>query len=589
MIEVEEKNVLGIKIRGHDPGAALIADGKIVAISEERLNRNKHSTDIFPHLSIKYCLEALDIKPEDVDLIVMDSIDMYDENKIKALFFEKENRFSFSAEIQVINHHLAHAASAFLCSPFNEAAIMVVDGTGSRIKTHYGDAWETETLYSGFGNEINQIQKTFHPRSNRIFADTCGIGLLYTFITRRYLNFGRYNEGKTMGLAAYGNAQNIFKNHPKKLWLKELNGHFVCNPKIQFPGFSRLFLIFKHPLKALKQMRVRIFLMIRNVLWEKPTFHPIRLSLSSCPKNQPLPHRYYSDIAAVVQDIIEDVFLGLSHRLNKITRSDNLCIAGGCGLNGISNQKILQDKKFKEIFIQPASSDAGIPLGCALWGYNIHFKQPRDYVMRHAYLGKEYSEKDIQNTLEKTEGVTFRKSDMVADDTAKLLMRQKIVGWFQGRSEYGPRALGSRSILCDPRKKEMKDILNEKVKHRENWRPFAASVLREKTHDYFEFTYDESPFMLLVPKVRKEMRERIPALMHVDGTCRIQTVTAKDNGIYYDLIKSFYDNTGMPLILNTSFNLAGEPIVETPIDALKCFLSTQMDYLIMGNYIVRKL
>lgn len=590
--------ILGIKITGHDTGASLISDGRIVAISEERLNRVKHSRDMYPHLSVSYCLNALKVMPEQIDMIVMDEIDTHDTDSITAIF-RKENKLDFSkAELRVINHHLAHAASAFFASPFEEAAILVVDGTGSKIKTHLGVLWETDSLYAGFGNEIRELQKTLHPRIRNAFIETFGIGKLYTLITRSYLNFGRYNEGKTMGLASYGDARRIYKQVSKEQWMKELNGHFVCNPKVVIPGFWSAFprRLFSDPKKVLAMWRVRLFANMRSValrvasffgLSPEPIFAPIRLPFLPR-ENQKLPHEPYNDIAAVVQDLIEDVFLGLSRRASTITQSKNLCIAGGCGLNGVSNNKILQDKRFEHIFIQPASSDAGIPLGCALWGYYGLKKQKRDYVMSHAYLGREYTESEILDALKHTAGITYKKSVSIADDTARLLKEEKIIGWFQGRSEYGPRALGSRSILCNPQRKEMKDILNERVKHREGWRPFAASILKERACDYFEFEYEESPFMLMVPQMRENKKKSMGALVHIDGTCRIQTVTKEDNGIYYDLIKAFERQTGLPLVLNTSFNLAGEPIIETPHDALKCFLSTELDYLVLGNYIIEK-
>ena len=594
------KNVLGIKVVGHDPGAALIAGDRVIAISEERLNRVKYSTGKFPHLSIPYCLNALNLKPSDIDLVVMDCVGNHSEKDVLDIF-ARENTLDFSrAEIRVINHHEAHAASAFFCSPFEEAAIIIVDGTGSRVTTHHGTFVETETLYRGAKSEIHQIQKTLHRFYHFTYPETYGIGKLYTFVTRSILSFGLYNEGKTMGLASYGNAQNIFTLIPKDRWMKEINGHYVCNPKITYPGQESItwWRLIHKPRKIIINLLVTMMQFIKEKVgsfmlrlrgqYDTPVFESFSVPFPPRQKDSPLPEKNYNDIAAVVQDIIEDIFVGLSRRAHSVTGSKNVCIAGGCGLNGVSNNKILHDKKFSEIFIQPASSDTGIPLGCALWGCHVYFNEPRNYVMNHAYLGREYTEEEILRVLDGVKGILFKKSNAIAKETAKLIANKKIVGWFQFGSEYGPRALGARSILADPRQAQMKDTLNARVKHREMWRPFAASVLKEHANDYFELDYHESPFMLLVPKIREKMKKNLQALVHVDGTCRIQTVTKKDNSLYYDLIQAFYKETGVPLIVNTSFNLAGEPIIESPEDALRCFLSTDMDYLVVGNYIVEK-
>ena len=571
-------NVLGIKIVGHDTGAAIIKDGARFAISEERLNKIKHSKNMFPHLAIDYVLQAAKVSPDEIDLIVIDQIydkETYDMEKM----FEDNKKHQFSnAEIKVINHHLAHAASAFLCSPFEEAAIMIVDGTGETIHSHVGSGREVHSLYYGNKNDIHLIHKTLKS------SNTIGIGKLYATITNKFLNLGRYNEGKTMGLASYGDAEKIFKDIPRDKWYRETNGDFICNARINFSSSDRKHYSF---IGFVRELKRKIFNNPKKSL-DSNFFNKIYLSHPSRKKDQKLPADYYSDAAAVVQALIEEIFVKMSRNLHDITQSENLCLAGGCALNGVSNNKILEDGKFKNLFIQPASSDAGIPLGSALWGYYLFLDKDRDYVMKDAYLGREYSENEIAEDLEKTNGIEFYKSENVAKETAKEIANGKIIGWFQGGSEYGPRALGSRSILCDARDKDMKDILNERVKHRERWRPFAASVLKENVQDYFEFKDHDSPFMLFVPKIKKEMKDKIPSLVHIDGTCRIQSVTKEDNGAYYDLIKEFKNITGVPLIIDTSFNLAGDPIIETPADALKCFLSTQIDVLILGKYIVKK-
>ncbi|HEY4517297.1 MAG TPA: carbamoyltransferase N-terminal domain-containing protein, partial [Candidatus Paceibacterota bacterium] len=409
------KNVLGIKIVGHDPGAALISGERFVAISEERLNRIKYSTGLFPHLSISYCLDALNLKASDIDLIVMDAVGEFDEEQVLTRF-KRENNLTFpNAEIKVINHHLAHAASAFFCSPFQEAAIMVVDGAGSKTITTQGEFIETETLYHGEGAEMCEVQKTRHPVFRSRYPYTFGIGKLYTFITRRVLSFGLYNEGKTMGLSSYGDAKNIYRIIPKERWMKELSGDFLCNPKITYPGFGSFSFrrFFRDPRKVLINYGVLLLEFLgdirmrftKNGSGRKNIFSPIHIPFPPRPEKAPLPEKDYNDVAAVVQDIIEDIFLGLSRKAHAATNSKNLCIAGGCGLNGVSNNKILHDKRFREIFIQPASSDTGIPLGCALWGVHTFFKEPRRFVMRDAYLGCIYPEEKILEALKETKGI----------------------------------------------------------------------------------------------------------------------------------------------------------------------------------------
>jgi carbamoyltransferase len=307
-----------------------------------------------------------------------------------------------------------------------------------------------------------------------------------------------------MGLASYGDASRLFQKIPKEKWMKEMNGHYVCNPKIEYIGSLQL---------SFRYLYHRLLKSVRSIVdkTDHVAFESITFPFPQRPRDYALPDKTYSDVAAAVQDIIEDIFLGLSRRVHAATGSKNLCIAGGCGLNGVSNNKILLDKKFEGVFVQPASSDTGIPLGCALWGYHAHLNMPRTYVMTHASLGRTYSEEEIKEAINGTVDILFTKSKNVANDTAELLEQQKIIGWFQGGSEYGPRALGNRSIICDPRRLEMKDILNKRVKHREMWRPFAASVLKEYVHDYFELPYHESPFMLLVPEIRKDVQNKIHA------------------------------------------------------------------------------
>lgn len=412
-----------------------------------------------------------------------------------------------------------------------------------------------------------------------------------------------------MGLAPYG-TDVFLKEFPFERWCHEDGGHIVCNAQITYPERSigarlRKFSSPHATLQALGvRVRVRSRVLLRSIskrlgapfygsLHQAPDlFDQIRLPRPARTKENALPDEYYSSVAFAIQKILEEVAVRWGMRLKELTGLSNLCVAGGVGLNIDANRNFLDRVGFKSLFVQPAASDAGIPLGCALWGWHMILGNPRFFVMKSAALGRNYSEKDILEALKEYEGeVTYRRTERVAHDAAALIADGKIIGWHQGGSEYGPRALGQRSMLCDARGKDMKDVMNNRVKHRESWRPFAASILREKLSEWFELE-TESPataFMLLAAPVREEKRASVPSVVHVDGTCRMQTLTKEANDVYYDLVKEFEKQTGVPLILNTSFNLGGEPIVETPKDSLRCFLSTDMDYLVIGDYIVSRL
>lgn len=585
-------NILGIKINGHDTGAALISDKRVVAIAEERLNRVKHSPNMFPRLAIDYCLNYFGLEPTGIDMVLIDQTNLRSGKTLE--LFKKETGNIFSrAKVHIINHHNAHAASAFFCSPFDEAAVLVYDGTGEKFATHLGIyATETDSLYFGQGNTLHQISKNLHLREGRFFPYTFGVGKLYSFICD-YINLGSLNEGKLMGLAPYGD-NSILKAHPYEEWCKEYNGHILCNSKITYPGkrlsgqslnwpgLRRQLIIFLRPTVRFMQRHLT-----EDGGFEVDIFPKIKLEKPRR-SDEELPDKYYASVAFAVQKVFERVAIMFGNQLKNITRSQNLCVAGGCGLNIDANMNFLDEVGFKNIFIQPASSDTGIPLGLALYGYHVIAGQPRFYEMKSASMGRSYSESEILAALnEEKDQLTYSKPLDIAAHTAGLIANGKIIGWFYGGAEYGPRSLGHRSILCDARQSDMRDILNLKVKNREPWRPFAASVLEEKVADFFEFS-GKSPFMVLATKVKDDKLGKIPSVTHVDGTCRIQTVTPTANGRYYDLIKNFYDLTQVPLILNTSFNLGGEPIIETPQDAIRTFLSTKMDCLILGDYSVTK-
>lgn len=587
-------NVLGVKVAGHDTGAAILSGRSVVAIAEERLNRIKYSPGIFPRLSIDYCLNQAGLKPDDIDLVVIDQIGLPSRIKMADIFKRETGKRFAQAKIHIVNHHDAHAASAFFCSPFEEAAVLVYDGTGEKFATRLGAyATETDTLYVGANANLYQIDKILHLREGRRFPYTFGVGKLYALLSE-YCGFGSFNEGKLMGLASYGD-DSILKTHPYEQWCREYNGQMVCNSNIAYPGSNAL-----HAGESiLAWLRRRLIRDLRPLLrfMQRHATEDGACEVAVFPKitftkpkrtNEPLPDHYYASVAYAAQKIFERVAIWFGIRLKRITRSENLCVAGGCGLNIDANMNFLKEAGFKNIFVQPASSDTGIPLGLALWGYHVIAGLPRTYEMKSAALGRPYGEDETLAALREAGGrITYRKSPDVATETARLIAEGNIIGWHYGGAEYGPRALGHRSIICDARQADMRDVLNLKVKHREPWRPFAASVLAERVSDFFEFT-GTSPFMLLAVDVRKEKQGAVPSITHVDGTCRIQTVTPEVNGRYYDLIKNFYDLTGVPLILNTSFNLGGEPIVETPQDAVRTFLATKMDYLVLEEYIVSK-
>jgi carbamoyltransferase len=596
--------VLGIKMRGHDPGAALICDGRLVAISEERLNRIKYSKGIFPTKAIQYCLDAFGLSPDDIDLVVSDRTV---ENKggregaSKELFTRNTgNRFDDSRFL-CINHHSAHAATAFLCSPFEDAAILVYDGNGDHITTRLGVVGvETETLYRGVGSTITEIDKSLHVKAGGDFPYGSGIGKLYAFLSRRYLRFGPNNEWKMMGLAAYGDDR-ILKEYPYEAWVRWDGGQLVATRNIRFsrsvPGAPGVARSARMALLALSDRLQSWLLLARQALARRilpdartpVSFPPIVMGLPARdPAKVSLPDEYYSSVAYAAQKIFEHYAIELGRRLRTITGSGNLCVSGGCGLNIDANRNFLTEVGYRNIFVQPASNDSGIPLGCALWGWHVELGQPRTWEMRSASLGRPYSKQEIEGAiLERRDELEWRTSADAAEETAQILADGKIVGWYRGGAEYGPRALGNRSILCDPRPVEMKDRLNARVKHREMWRPFAAAVLLSEMSEWFELE-KESPFMLLMAPVREEKRSAIPAVVHRDGTCRIQSLTERENGDYWKLVKAFGDLTGVPLVLNTSFNIAGDPIVETPQDAIDTFLRTGIDVLVLEDFIVTK-
>ena len=592
-------SILGISAFYHDSAAAVIVDGKITAAAqEERFSRKKHDAR-FPINAIKYVLEENKIKLSEIDYIVFFekpflkferlletylafapkgfksfsmSMPIWLREKLfqKKLIFDELNQidenFNDIKKIKFSEHHYSHAASAFFPSPFKEAIVLTLDGVGE---------WATTTVSIGKENNLEIIKEIHFPHS---------LGLLYsafTYYTGFKVNSGEY---KLMGLAPYG--EPIYK----ELILKELID-------VKDDGSFRL---------NMKYFNYATGLTMTNNKFAKLFGQKVRQAESE------LLTQFHMDIAASIQAVTEEVVLKLTRDLSKEYNIRNLCMAGGVALNCVANGKILKDKVFENIWIQPAAGDAGGSLGAALAYWYKELKKPRTIDendgMSGSYLGPKYNNEIIENKLKDLKGVFKKFSDLdLIKEVAAQLNNQKTIGWFQGRMEFGPRALGGRSILADPRSEKMQKVLNLKVKFRESFRPFAPSVLREEVKNWFDLDCD-SPYMLLVSEVKKSLqipmndnqknlfgidklnikRSNIPAVTHVDYTARVQTVHEETNKRYYDLIKEFNNLTSCPVLVNTSFNIRGEPIVNTIEDAFKCFMGTDLDLLVCENFILYK-
>ena len=586
--------ILGLSFFYHDSAAALLKDGEIIAAAqEERFSRKKNTPD-FPEEAIKFCLEFANINIKDIDYIVFyekpfekferifksilatypRSIISF-KDIITAWFGKKlwikdiiADKLDISTDkIYFVEHHLSHAASSFLSSPFNSAAILTIDGVGE---------WATTTIGVGkrdikTGNNKIILEKEIHfPHS---------IGLLYSAFTA-FLGF-KVNEGeyKVMGMAPFGEPKYVNKIKDNIVYINR-DGSFKLNMKY--------FTYHYHNKKTYNRKFKKVFGPPR-----KPDSDFVAKLKGWKVDIIEKESKYYADVAASIQKVTEDIILNIVNKLYEESKEKYLCIAGGVGLNSVANGRILRESKFENIYIQPASGDAGGAVGAALYFYYVVLKNKGKYVMENAYLGKEYSDNDIKYFLNKN-GIPYKRlpDTKLYDEVIKALGEKKIVGWFQGRFEWGPRALGNRSILADPRFPEIKDIVNLKIKFREPYRPFAPAVLDEDVEKYFEIKNPDkvlpAKFMLLVTNVRKSKRNKIPAVTHVDGTGRIQIVKRKDNRRYYELIKRFKEKTGIGVILNTSFNLKGEPIVNTPENAFNTFMKSGMDLLVLNNFIIYK-
>ncbi len=584
-------NILGISALYHDAAAVLVSGGEIIAAAqEERFTRKKHDPS-FPAESIEYCLREGGIDISDVDLVafydkpfvkferLLETYMAYAPFGIRSFIsamppwikqklFLKEyiaKALDYSGRIIFPEHHHSHAASAFYPSPFDEAAILTVDGVGE---------WATATFGRGKGNKISLDHEIRFPHS---------LGLLYSAFTY-YCGF-KVNSGeyKLMGLAPYGEPRYVDLILKNLIDLKE-DGSF--------------------------KLDLRYFNYCTGLTMTNNKFH--RLFGGSPRRPESKLEQKHMDLARSVQVVTETAMLNMARYVHRQTGSENLCLAGGVALNCVANGKILREGPFRNIWIQPASSDAGGALGAALVGWHEYLGKERKTngsrdSQKASLLGPSFSDEQIEWYL-KEEGIPCENvpKEKIPEVVAALIAGQNVVGWFQGRMEFGPRALGSRSILGDPRSEKMQSIINRKIKFRESFRPFAPSVILERAGEYFDLN-GESPYMLLVSPVRNEKREsfsggnelkgldklkakrsEVPAITHVDYSARVQTVKHEDNPVYHDMIRKFYEGHGCPLVINTSFNVRGEPIVCTPDDAYRCFMRTNMDYLVMGSFIIDK-
>jgi carbamoyltransferase len=532
----------------HDASACLLIDGELkIAIPEERLRRKKHYEG-YPYLAVKYCLDVAGLADiHAVDCIVMNEYEQTD----FSLMLRQENYKGLL--ICNPSHHLLHAYYAWIASGFDDPAILIVDGSGysygeyqRRGSPLIGDAppftemEEAESLYLVREGELQLVEKRWGLwEASRPYYRFPSLGHMYSMASQ-YI-FGHWiHAGKTMGLAPYGDATAL-------PW--QIISLTQAGLKVDTQWITRL---------------------------PPRTAQPAHLDKTCC------------DLAAKIQIELEKAMLYLADRLYLHTRSNSLCLSGGVALNSVANGRILRESSFDNLFVTPAANDTGIAIGAALYGHHQLRKSIPRWTYSHDFHGQTYSDARILAALQNNSMVKYEKSDASAQQAARDIVAGKIIGWYEGGSEFGPRALGHRSILCDARDKEMKDRLNQTVKFRETFRPYAASVLAEYTKDFFDLEID-SPYMLIVTQIRAAKRDVVPSVCHVDNTCRVQMVAPGFEGNYRKLIEHFMELTGVPLVLDTSFNIRGEPIIETPEEALRCFLSSNMDVLYLHNYRVTKI
>ena len=563
---------LGISCYYHDSAAAILKDGHVIAaVEEERFSRKKFD-DGFPNIAIDWCLQEAGIRPEQIDSVAfydkpilkfdrlldnyltvaprglysfLDIIPRWIHKRLWIKDDIKKHLKGFRGEIIFPEHHMSHAAHAFYTSPFKECAILTIDGVGE---------WTTTSFGTAQNNSIKLTDDIRWPHS---------VGLLYSAFTY-FLGF-KVNEGeyKLMGLSAYG------KPKYYDLIMKELID-------VKDDGSIHL--------------NMKYFAFTYDKVMTNDKFSEL-FGIPPRKKNEKTEQIHY-DIGASAQKVLEDVILLMANHIHKKTQMKNLCFGGGVALNGVANYNLIKNGPFENIHIPPSPGDGGSAVGCAQYLYYIHNKNKRtveqdsERIKNNVYVGPSFSNDVIKSFLEENNiDYEYLQREQLLQNTAKLISDGSIVGWYQGKMEWGPRALGNRSILADPRDAKMKDILNEKIKHRESFRPFAPSILEEYVFEYFDIDIT-SPYMLLVAPVKKP--EKIPAVTHVDGTGRLQTVSKQSNPLYYALINEYYKITGVPVVINTSMNVMGEPIANTPEQAYNMIKKTDMDYIVMGNHLVSK-
>lgn len=607
LLSFSMKKILGISAFYHDSSAAITIGSEIIAAAqEERFTRDKHTPD-FPKNAIRFCLDEAGLTIDELDAIVF-----YDKPLLK---FERllETYYSFApkglisflkaipvwlnekmflrrliheglSEVEEYNkkkikflfpeHHLSHAASSFFASPYKKSAILTIDGVGE---------WSTASIAIGEGNNIKILKELHFPHS---------VGLLYSAVTY-YLGFVvNSGEYKVMGLAPYGNPNSdITKKYIEKIKetlidIKEDGSIWLNQKYFNYATGLR---------------------MAKDAKWEELFGLPKRKIDSELDQN-------HCNMALAIQTVTEEIVIKMAEETKRLTGCENICMAGGVALNCVANGKLLKKNIFKNIYIQSAAGDAGGAIGGALAANYMYFKEERKYTkdadqMKGSYLGPDYSDKEIEQTNRKVKAVYSKVSDfnLLADQVSKHIVDGNVIGWFQGKMEFGPRALGNRSILGDPRIPEMQKKINLKIKYREGFRPFAPSVLAEDSHKFFDIDVD-SPYMLLVAPIKEERRKKLPenyhemnfwdrlyfersdvqSITHLDFSARIQTVHKETNPKYWGLLNSIKEKTGDGIVLNTSFNVRGEPIVCTPYDAYRCFMSTEMDYLVINDYVYYK-
>lgn len=559
--------ILGLNTWFHDTSACIVRDGElVVALEEERFSRDKH-TRAFPEQAIQQCLDYAGIDYADIDHVAVSIKPTHQwltktryalkaphkslpfiKHELVAGFFKQQRFKSWlrshwpdnnKPQVHYVQHHLSHAAGSFFVCPYEHAAIMALDGSGE---------WACAWLGEGRGNQVTCFNESLFPNS---------LGSVYEAVTEFCGFKPNYDEGKTMGLAPLGDASRFIEQARKTVSVDEA-GQIQVNLdyfSYQYWGYRRCSELFH-----------QTFGTPRPFNGEFETHH--------------------QDVAAAFQQLLEECALAMATVLKKRTQAPYLVIAGGVALNSVMNGRLLREAGFDDVYIMPAAGDNGTSIGAAYTVLNQTLGHPRTAVHDNPYIGNAYDDEDIEHLLKQCK-LPYRRSTNIAADTADLLEQGKILGWFQGRMEIGPRALGARSILANPAYPDMKAKINSEVKFREAYRPFAPSATVEAAKEFFDLEV-EAPFMLKVCQVRKDKQALLPAITHVDGSARLQTVRKETNPLYHALIEQLGQRTGVPVVLNTSFNIQGEPVVESPRDAIRCFYSTGLDYLAIGSFIVSK-